>query len=135
MNQIEGGVSGADEDGNGTISRNPLGISIEPKYGRVIINGSTSVNVPLVINESAVECPENLTECEQILDKLSAVFIFEAVNCSALNLDNMETECDVIYPSSYTIIVGRTGSGGGGGPQAEERCSVRGVGRVRGPRH
>merc|ERR1712187_94742 len=83
--------------------------------GNEWINGTTSINVGLVLNETEIICPDNNTNCKNDLIGLSAVFIFELLNCSTLNMENMEPECDVIYPSELVMIIDRSDTGGGTG--------------------
>ena len=98
-------------------SNNPLGISVYPMNGSIWINGTTSINIPLTLNQSIV-CPNNTQECKNKLIGLSAVFIFEAYECISF-IGGISGECNVIYPSSLNMLIDRSdtggGSGGGGG--------------------
>eukprot|EP01084_Bolivina_argentea_P031741 58741_1 len=99
---------------------NPLKITVQPRNGSVWINGSTSINVPLVLNESEIICPNNNTDCKRDLFGLTAIFKFELYNCSTMNIENFETDCDIIYPSILSMIISRSDTGGGSGTGGEE---------------
>ena len=102
---------------NGT---NPLGISIEPMNGTAWINGTTSINIGLILNETNIVCPQNNSDCKKDLIGLNAVFIFEAFDCKTWNDEGgiINDECNIIYPSILNMYIDRSdtgGSGSGGG--------------------
>lgn len=95
---------------------NPLGILISPMNGSVLINGTTSVNIQLTLNQTIV-CPNNTESCKNKLIGLSALYIFEAYNCSTFvdsTNPNISEKCSIIYPSSLNMLIDRSDTGGGG---------------------
>ncbi len=107
---------GYDESQQQNTTRNSLGITVNPMNGSAWINGTTSINIPLTLNESEIICPENNTDCTKDLIGLSAVFVFEAYECTTWNDQGSTISdiCNIVYPSQLNMYIDRSDTGGGG---------------------
>ena len=121
---FNGTIGGTLTNPNNNSLWNPLGISVFPMNGSAEIDGSTNVNVELRLNQSNLTdilCTDNGSKCisEYQLKGLQAVFVFEVLDCTAMNGENGLDTCDVVYPYELVMYVERsdigTLDGGGGG--------------------